>query len=114
MNAQRLLRHQDLLDGRLQSKRAGVRPALSWQTTSRNCVCNRIETRPGFGKGGDMENYFFFFFFFAMMKSSRFGPADQALEPLFENPRADHNFRIGDRRSIRNMFFQKIVYFSKT
>jgi hypothetical protein len=47
-------------------------------------------TRPGFEKGGDSANYFGFFvflFFFAMMKSSRFGPADQPLEPLFGGSR---------------------------
>ena len=48
---------------------------------------------------------FVFFFFFAMMTSSRFEPADQALEPMFENPRTDHVFGIRDRRLIRNMFF---------
>lgn len=74
-------------------------------------------TRPRFRRGGDIgQNHFGvfdFFFFFAMMKSSRFGPADQVPELLFENPRTDHTFRIGYRRTVRNCFFKKSFIFQK-
>jgi hypothetical protein len=57
---------------RFKNKRAGTRPALSWQTSSRSCVCNPIELAPGFEGGTAISaNYFgafIFFFFFAMMK----------------------------------------------
>jgi hypothetical protein len=122
MNAQRLLRHQGSLDSKIYSTAgftakgpARGRPFLG-KRRAEAASATVSKLAPGFEKGGDMANYFgvfVFFFFFAMMTSSRFEPADQALEPMFENPRADHVSGIRDRRLIRNMFFRKIIYFSK-
>ena len=60
------------------------------------CICNHIEPAPILKEGRPISaSYFVFFFFFAMMESSRFGSADQALEPLFENPGTDHILHYG-------------------
>jgi hypothetical protein len=49
-------------------------------------------------------------FFLAMMKSSRFGPPDHALEPLFDGSRFPYTESVPYLQQV----FLKIVYFSKS
>jgi hypothetical protein len=75
----------------------------------------RIELAPGFQEAGDIGNYFVplvFFGFLAMSKSSDVGPADQAPEPVSENP-ARSPFSYTSRGLSPQLLSVKIVYFSK-